>query len=142
MKKILIIDDEPQIRTVLRDILSREGYAVQDAPDGRVGIAMWHKEPADLVLTDIFMPHKDGIETIMELKRSRPQAKIIAMTGGGQIDFPEMGSAAGFLGANGTLEKPFDRGSLLAAIRSVLGEHSPAYKPVASVGDTAVMASE
>src|SRR3989304_9363323 len=100
MEKILIIDDEPQLRTVLREILVREGFTVEVAAEGRVGVARWRKEPADLVLTDIFMPNKDGIETILELKRSRPRAKIIAMTGGGQIKFREMGSAAAFLGAD------------------------------------------
>ena len=143
MEKILIIDDEPQIRALLRDILVREGFTVEDASDGRVGLAMWSKKPADLVLTDIFMPNKDGIEIIMELKRSWPYAKIIAMTGGGQMNLREMESAASFLGANRTLEKPFDRQSLLAVIRSVLDERGPAHKSVASAnGEMAVMASK
>jgi len=133
MEKILIIDDEPHICAVLREILVREGFTVEVAPDGQVGVAMWRKDPVDLVLTDIFMPNKDGIETILELKRSRPHAKIIAMTGGGQQRFREMGPIAAFLGAELTLEKPFNRQSLLAAIRSVLSEQDPAQGAVASV---------
>jgi len=133
MEKILIIDDEPEVRAVLREILVREGFTVEVAADGQVGVAMWRKEPVDLVLTDIFMPNKDGIETILELKRSRPQAKIIAMTGGGEKKFLEMRAAAGYLGADRTLEKPFDRQTLLAAIRSVLSEQDPARGLVASV---------
>jgi len=133
MEKILIIDDEPQIRALLRTILVREGFIVEVAADGQVGLATWRNEPADVVLTDIFMPNKDGIETILELKRSRPRAKIIAMTGGGQQKFREMRSVAAFLGADRTLEKPFEPASLLAAIRDVLSEHNRANGSVSSV---------
>lgn len=132
MTKILIIDDEPQLRSVLRDILVKEGFAVQDASDGHVGLALWRKDPADLLLTDIFMPNKDGIEIIMELKRSQPQAKIIAMTGGGPSQLMEIGAAAAFLGADRTIEKPFDRQGLLAAVRSLLVEDGHSERSVAS----------
>ena len=135
MKKILVIDDEPQLRTLLRTILVREGFAVQEAADGRVGLDMWRKEPADIVLTDIFMPNKDGIEMIVELKRMQPQAKIIAMTGGGETKLLEIGSAAGFLGADRTIEKPFDRKGLLTVIQSLLNDYRHADESGARVCD-------
>jgi len=83
MPRILIIDDEPLVRTVLRSLLEREGYTVMEASNGRAGLALWRHTPSDLVLTDMFMPHQDGIEVIVQLTRIWPHAKIIAMTGGG-----------------------------------------------------------
>src|SRR5438067_1258219 len=85
MSRILIIDDEPLVRAVLRSILERHGHTVMEAPDGRAGLALWRHTPSDLVLTDIFMPGFDGIEVIRQLTRIWPQAKIIAMTGGAKI---------------------------------------------------------
>ena len=122
MSRILIIDDEPLVRAVLRSILERQGHTVMEAPDGRAGLALWSHTPSDLVLTDIFMPEFDGIEVIRQLTRRWPQAKIIAMTGGAKNgDFTSsVAPAALQLGAQHMLLKPFTKRTLLTAISVVL----------------------
>ena len=120
MKKILIIDDEEQMRRLLRNILEREGYEVAEAPDGKIGIRLHQKNPADLVITDLIMPEKEGIETIMELKRNFPDTKIFAMSGGGRYDPKTYLDIAKKLGANMVIQKPFDRQELVEAVREVL----------------------
>jgi two-component system, chemotaxis family, chemotaxis protein CheY len=122
MPRILIIDDEPLVRSVLRSILERHGHTVMDAPNGRAGLALWRDTPSDLVLTDIFMPELDGIEVILQLTRIWPQARIIAMTGGAKRgDFTStVVPAALQFGAQHVLMKPFTILSLLAAISAVL----------------------
>lgn len=125
MPRILVIDDEPLIRSTVVTLLTREGFSVEEASDGQVGIAMCHKNPPDVVITDIFMPNRDGIEVVMELKRSCPRTKIIAATGGGHMRMMEIASAAQSLGADHVLYKPFERESLLAAVNAVLGSPPP-----------------
>ena len=128
MLRILVIDDEALIRSTVVTILEREGFSVEVASDGAAGIDMFHKNPPDLVITDIFMPDRDGITIIRELKRSHPRTKIIAMTGGGPTRMMEVSSAATFFGADQILLKPFERESLLAAVNAVLGTPSPPKK--------------
>ena len=125
MPRILVIDDEPLVRSTVVTMLNREGFSVEEASDGQAGIAMFHKNQPDVVITDIFMPNRDGIEIIRELKRSCPRTKIIAMTGGGQMRMMEITSAATFLGADHILLKPFERESLLAAVNAALGTPPP-----------------
>jgi len=86
MARILVIDDDIQILEMLGQTLEREGYEVVDALDGKEGMRLYREAPTDLVITDIVMPEKEGVETIMELKRDFPDVKIIAMSGGGQIN--------------------------------------------------------
>ena len=121
MPRILVIDDEPLVRSTVVMILTREGFSVEEASDGAAGIAMCDKHLPDVVITDIFMPNRDGIEVVMELNRSCPRTKIIAMTGGGQTRMMEIASPAKLLGADHILHKPFERDSLLAAVNAVLG---------------------
>jgi len=125
MPRILVIDDEPLVRSTVIMILTRAGFSVEEASDGQAGIAMFHKSQPDLVITDIFMPNRDGIEVVMELKRLCPRTTIIAMTGGGQMRMMEIASAAKSLGADHILHKPFERESLLAAVNAVLGTLPP-----------------
>ena len=120
MKRILVIDDDTQIREMLREILEREGYEVEDAENGKSGIAIQQKKPSDLIITDLIMPEKDGVETIMELIQTNPAAKIIAISGGGRIsprDYLEMAEA---LGAKKTFYKPFKRQEIIAAVKELL----------------------
>ena len=86
---------------------------------------MCHKNPPDLVITDIFMPNRDGIEVVIELKRSCPRTKVIAMTGGGERRMMEIASPAKLLGADHILHKPFESESLLAAVNAALGTPPP-----------------
>jgi len=121
IKRILIIDDDVQILDMLRQTLEREGYEVVDASNGKKGIRLYREKPADLIITDIIMPEKEGIETIIELKRDFPDVKIIAISGGGKIRSEEYLSMAKKLGARYTFSKPVKREELLAAVRELIG---------------------
>jgi len=120
MYRILIIDDEEMIRRILRRMLETEGFEVADAPDGRVGMRLQRESPADLVITDLIMPEKEGLETIKELREEFPQVKIIAISGGGWIAADPYLVTAKRIGADRTLAKPMERKSLLAAVRELL----------------------
>ncbi len=125
METILIIDDEAPIRSMVRLILERAGYTVLEAPDGAEGIRVFRATPADLIITDLIMPNKDGIGMIIELKKEFPAVKIIAMSGGG-LNRPE-GYLRGAqkLGAAFTLSKPLNRTDLLRTVRDTLKAPSP-----------------
>jgi len=120
MESILIIDDEPQIRSMIRLILERAGYEVSEATDGAEGIRRFREKPSDLIITDLIMPNKDGIGMIIELKKDFPGVKVIAMSGGG-LNRPE-GYLRGAkkLGASFTLSKPINRQDLLRAVKDTL----------------------
>jgi len=119
---ILVIDDEEPVRTVLRQMLEKEGYEVEEAPDGAVGLSLLQDHPIDLVITDLFMPEKEGIETMREVQRSFPQVKIIAMSGGGRMGKLDFLPMAESFGAQRTLAKPFERKELLETVRAVLAQ--------------------
>src|SRR3990167_9313467 len=116
MKSILVIDDDAQIRQMLRQVLEREGYEVVNARDGKEGIKLYRQAPTDLIITDIIMPEKEGVETIIELKRDFPDVKIIAISGGGHIDSKEYLNMAEKFGVLSTLSKPFGRKEILEVI--------------------------
>ena len=122
MERILIIDDEPQIRSMLTLMLEREGYEVVEAPDGVDGIKIYRQNPADLIITDLIMPNKDGIGMIIDLKKEFPNVKIIAMSGGGLNKPDGYLKGAKKLGAACTLTKPIDREEMLKAVREILKE--------------------
>ena len=130
MARILIIDDESQIRSMLRLMLERVGYEIAEAPDGIEGIRQYRENPADLIITDLIMPNKDGIGMIIDLKKEFPKVKIIAMSGGG-VNRPEgYLDGAKKLGATRTLTKPIDRDELLKAVKDTLKDNrSPAETP-------------
>jgi len=127
MARILIIDDESQIRSMLRLMLERVGYEIAEAPDGIEGIRQYRENPADLIITDLIMPNKDGIGMIIDLKKEFPKVKIIAMSGGG-VNRPEgYLDGAKKLGATRTLTKPIDRDEMLKAVKDTLkGTTAPA----------------
>ena len=120
MACILIIDDDIQILKLLREMLKREGHKVVEAPDGKKGIRLFKENGADLILTDIIMPEKDGLETIMELRKDSPNVKIIAISGGGRIEAEPYLNMAKQFGALRTLRKPFQREELLQAVGELL----------------------
>jgi DNA-binding response OmpR family regulator len=123
MARILVIEDEEDIRGLYKRLLKQAGHEVIEAPDGDLGITLYRSEHPDLIITDIIMPGKEGIETIMELRRDFKNVKIIAISGGGQV-MP--GSVclqlAEKLGASKTLAKPFSKQELLEAVAEVLQE--------------------
>ncbi len=121
MPRILVIDDEVQIRMMLRKTLEHAGYQVMDAPNGVVGMELFHEETFDLVITDILMPEKEGIEIIGELRDHSPETKIIVVSGGSlNINPSNLLRSAKMLGAHGALLKPFEREDLLNTVRHVL----------------------
>ena len=120
MARILIIDDEPQIRSMLTLMLERDGFEVVEAPDGVEGIKVYRQNPADLIITDLIMPNKDGIGMIIDLKKEFPDVKIIAMSGGGLNKPDGYLKGAKKLGASCTLTKPIDREEMLRAVRDIL----------------------
>ena len=129
MARILIIDDESQIRSMLRLMLERGGYEVIEAADGMEGIRQYRDNPADLIITDLIMPNKDGIGMIIELKKEFPKVKIIAMSGGG-VNRPEgYLDGAKKLGATRTLTKPIDREEMLGAVKETLKDDTASAEP-------------
>jgi two-component system response regulator (stage 0 sporulation protein F) len=115
MSKILVIDDEDLVRTLLRTVLEMDGHTVMEAGDGRAGIALYREQRPDLVITDILLPELNGIETIIELTREFLNVKVIAISG--LQGEPEIFSRARLLGARRTFQKPFNPKELLQAVR-------------------------
>lgn len=121
MPSVLVVDDEDQIRQLIRDTLEQAGYDVQEARNGIQGLECYRAKPTDLVVMDILMPDQDGLESIMTLRREFPASRVIAITGGsdmiGILNFLDV---AKMLGARRTLQKPFDMQTLLEAAKSEL----------------------
>ena len=120
MPKILVIDDDEAIRTLLAEALIATGHTVRLAADGNIGLKLFRAAPADLVITDLVMPEKEGLETIMELRREFPGVHIIAMSGGFAHDAGLYLHMAERLGAARVLRKPFRVAELTTAIAEVL----------------------
>ena len=125
MAKILVIDDDDQVRLMLRHSLEENGYDVCTASDGKEGVRRYHEDPADLVITDIIMPEQEGIETIIELRRDFPGVKIIAISGGGRGNKQCYLDIAKRVGALSAFEKPIDRKELLDAVAGLIGHSTP-----------------
>ena len=121
MARILIIDDETSLRGTLRRALEGEGHEVVDAPDGQEGIRLYQEHPADVVVTDILMPGKDGLEVIRELRQMDRQVKIIGISGGGKKGKLEFLSYAEAFGADRVFPKPFDLEEFLDAVDELVG---------------------
>lgn len=127
-KSILVIDDEELIRVQVRMALEQEGFIVQQAANGIEGLQRIELSVPDLVITDILMPDKEGIETILDLRRRYPSIRIIAISGGGRTGNKDFLRTAKHLGADRTLAKPFGLGELLKVVREVLAEADEAAK--------------
>ena len=132
MAKILVIDDEKDIRVVLRQVLELEGFEVHVAADAKEGLALLDTEGADLVITDIIMPGMDGVKTLERIKADNPKLPVVVISGGGSVApmayEPGAIATSAYLasasqaGADRTLTKPFDTQELLSAVRDLLGE--------------------
>ena len=120
MIRILVIDDEPAVRDMMRQILERAGYEVADAGDGRQGMVQLRRQLVDLIITDILMPEQEGIETIRMVRKEFPQVKILAMSGGGAKGHLDVLPVAQAFGAHRTLAKPFERKDLLDAVSTLV----------------------
>lgn len=117
---ILVVDDDVQLRQLVQLTLQSAGYKVACAPDGRVAIRAMADGSYDLVITDLLMPERDGLELIEEVRRRYSNVRIIAMSGGGRIARDSYLRIAKNFGAHLLLEKPFNQSSVLAAVESVL----------------------
>jgi DNA-binding response OmpR family regulator len=117
-EKILVVDDDPTIRDVTRALLENNGYDVRTAADGEAAISQLKVEPCEVVLLDILMPRKEGLETILELKKSFPQVKIFAMSASGSSKGHDFLTIAARFGATGILQKPFSPKELFALLQS------------------------
>ena len=122
MKRILVIDDDDTLRGMLRRLFSAAGYEVALAEDGMAGVRVQQIQPFDLVITDLVMPEKEGIEVIMEIRKKYPDTKIIAMSGGGRIHPDQYLELARNLGAQRVFSKPFKASDVLAAVRELLND--------------------
>jgi len=121
MAQVLVIDDNEQITGLFKTWLERAGYDVQVAGNGKEALRIFREQPADIVITDIFMPEKDGIETMMELWRDFPDIPVIAISGGSAHSSADMSlEYAQVFGALHTLFKPVERNNLLEVVESAL----------------------
>jgi CheY-like chemotaxis protein len=120
MTRILLVDDSEAVRQTIRAMLANAGHEVTEVKDGGEAVRVFRTEQFDLVLCDMFMPMRDGVEAIRELRRKFPGVKIIAMSGGGFDGKIDMLPVARALGAAQILHKPFSRDALLAAVEDVV----------------------
>lgn len=120
MKHILLVEDDEALRTLLTRVLRRAGYEVSEAHNGNEAERILLQESIDLVVSDMLMPGKDGIELLMDVRKNRPDLKIVAMSGGGYTGTGTYLSLAKALGATRTLNKPFEGHELIALIESEL----------------------
>jgi DNA-binding NtrC family response regulator len=118
--RILIVDDDPSIRRTLQALLKKAGYEVMLAHDGDEAVRLWRDHGGDLVITDLHMPGKDGIQTIIELLSHNPEIRIIAMSGGGQTRRLDLLGNATLLGAVLTIEKPFTIDEMINVVSRAL----------------------
>lgn len=119
-QRILIVDDDPSIRRTLQIALSNAGYNVIQARDGSEAMRLWRDHGGDLVITDLHMPEKDGIETIMELLRHTPGLPIIAMSDGGQTRRLDLLKDVSLLRPVLTIEKPFTLAQMVGLVGHAL----------------------
>ncbi len=119
MRRILVVDDQEDVRHVTSEILSREGFSVATAENGAVGYAAFTESAFDLVITDLYMPEKEGIELIRDIRRTH-DIPIIAISGGPSGHSQSQLAMAAALGANATLAKPFSRQQLIDTVKAVI----------------------
>jgi YesN/AraC family two-component response regulator len=120
MKRLMIIDDDYFVRDMLERLIRKAGFDVEIAEHGVEALKMHRRNPVDLVITDILMPEKEGLETITEFRRSSPGVKVIAISGGGRIGPANYLKMAKLLGADRTFAKPVDTSQLLSAVEELL----------------------
>ena len=132
MGSILIIDDEEDIRDALQMVLESAGHDVKVASNGNDAVEFQREDPADLIITDIIMPGKDGVDTIKEIRQAFPGIRIIAISGGGSVHsneyVPDAITTTAYLaaakeaGADMVFTKPFERKDLIQAVDSLFGK--------------------
>jgi len=127
----LVVDDDPTVRESLEILLEHYGFQVAVARNGRQGLAAFDKVVPDVVLTDIMMPEQDGIETIAAMRKARPDAKIVAMSGANPVGKANYLRMAVKLGADRGVPKPLSARELLSVLRAILPPEPSRLAPVA-----------
>lgn len=120
MKRILVIDDDPDVREVLCASLRHAGYGVEEAASGKEGLRKHGERACDLAIVDVFMPEMDGFETMTAIRRTHPNVRVVAISGGGTIKSFDWRDVAQRLGADGILVKPFKPDELLASVQELV----------------------
>ena len=125
MKTVLLVDDDPSIRALLRLYLESAGYGVAEAADGHLGLAALDDRPVDLVILDIFMPEMDGLEVLRRLREQCRSCKVLAISGGSAVSGLDLLAHASMFGADAILEKPFGHAALLTHVAGLIGPADP-----------------
>ena len=120
MALVLVIDDEAGIRDLVREVLEEAGHAVLEAEDGRAGLSIFRAARPDVAIVDLFMPEKEGIETIGAMRAASPEMTIVAISGGGRFGVTEVLDGVTALGATMALQKPFRPERLLSALEQAM----------------------
>ena len=121
IKRILFVDDEADLRTTMQSALEIAGYAVEVAASGQEALAIQRIRPAEVLITDIFMPDSDGFEAIDGFRREFPGTKLVIISGGAQFARGDYLSAARLMGVDATLQKPVEVEALLSLLRTLAG---------------------
>ena len=128
---VLIADDDPTLRAIGAELLSGEGYRVLEAEDGDEALRIVEAEAVDLIVLDMLMPNKDGIETIIELKRRQSGVRILAISSGGSMDVDSLLKPALAFGADRVMSKPLRISTFATTIAEMLAETTAASSPFA-----------
>ncbi len=120
MSSILVVDDDTQVLDVMSEMLRLEGHRVTVAENGHDAVNQLRDEQFDLVITDLIMPEKEGLETIADIRKNRADMPIIAISGGGRVGPTDYLETAKFIGADATLAKPFGRQELITTVSHLL----------------------
>jgi DNA-binding response OmpR family regulator len=120
MTKILVIDDQIEMRQIMKSLLEEQGYEVEIAQDGNDGLNRHRENPANLIITDLHMPEKDGLETIKELRDAKEDVKIIAMSGANTFMVDTNLDTSERMGADKAFSKPFDHDEFNQAVRDLI----------------------
>ena len=124
MPKVLIIDDEKDIRSVLKDMLGMSGYDVDTAEDGRKAKELYDKTDYDVVITDIIMPEQDGFEVILDYRNKNQLDRIIAISGGGRTASEDYLNIASHFGVSSIFSKPPNYKDLIAKVDEIVASHA------------------
>jgi CheY-like chemotaxis protein len=128
-RSILVVDDEPSVREIMEITLKRAGHRVSGVADGAKASRRLRESPFDVVITDLLMPERDGLELIRELRTAYPHVRIIACSGGGRVNGQQYLQLAKGMGAHGLLAKPFLPGDLCEAVHRICDAHPPHETP-------------
>src|SRR5688572_26760219 len=119
--RVLVADDDPIQRAILTELLDVAGLGCEEACDGDEALRALNRRPADLVILDMLMPGKDGIEVLTQIKRRWPQTRVLTISAGGLMSSQQLLHLSRGLGADATMPKPLRRGEFVTAVRKLLG---------------------